>query len=32
LVLYAGSGDKYIILLSCDLNNLVKYLLGQSLC
>ena len=26
LVLYAGSGDKYIILLSCDLKNLMNYL------
>lgn len=26
LVLYAGSGDKYIILLSCDLKNLINYL------
>jgi len=26
LVLYAGAGDKYIILLSCDIKNLVDYL------
>jgi len=26
LVLYAGSGDKYIILLSCDIENLINYL------
>jgi len=26
LILYAGAGDKYIILLSCNLNNLVNYL------
>ncbi|GAI57117.1 unnamed protein product, partial [marine sediment metagenome] len=26
LVLYAGAGDKYIILLSCNLDNLVNYL------
>ena len=26
LILYAGAGDKYIILLSCDLHNLVTYL------
>ncbi|MEE8167448.1 MAG: hypothetical protein V3T58_01080 [Candidatus Hydrothermarchaeales archaeon] len=26
LILYAGAGDKYIILLSCDLDNLVNYL------
>ena len=26
LVLYAGAGDKYIILLSCDIRNLVEYL------
>ncbi|MCP2597455.1 hypothetical protein NLC93_06270, partial [Candidatus Aminicenantes bacterium AC-335-G13] len=26
LVLYAGAGDKYIILLSCDIKNLVEYL------
>ena len=26
LILYAGAGDKYIILLSCNLDNLVNYL------
>jgi len=26
LVLYVGSGDKYIILLSCNLKNLINYL------
>jgi len=26
LILYAGAGDKYIILLSCNLDNLVDYL------
>ena len=26
LVLYVGSGDKYIILLSCNLENLIDYL------
>ena len=26
LVLYVGSGDKYIILLSCNLENLINYL------
>lgn len=26
LIIYAGAGDKYIILLSCNLNNLVNYL------
>lgn len=26
LLLYAGAGDKYIILLSCSLNNLIDYL------
>jgi len=26
LILYAGAGDKYIILLSCDVDNLVNYL------
>jgi len=26
LIIYAGAGDKYIILLSCDLDNLVSYL------
>lgn len=26
LLLYAGSGDKYMILLSCKLNDLVNYL------
>jgi len=26
LILYTGAGDKYIILLSCNLNNLVNYL------
>ena len=26
LVLYAGAGDKYIILLSCNLDNLIDYL------
>ena len=26
LILYAGAGDKYIILLSCNLDNLVTYL------
>jgi len=26
LLLYAGAGDKYIILLSCNLDNLVSYL------
>ena len=26
LVLYAGAGDKYIILLSCNLENLINYL------
>ena len=26
LVLYVGSGDKYVILLSCDLKNLMNYL------
>ncbi len=26
LILYAGAGDKYIILLSCHLDNLVNYL------
>ncbi len=26
LVIYAGAGDKYIILLSCDLENLINYL------
>lgn len=32
LVLYAGAGDKYIILLSCDLENLVNYLWNYSKC
>ncbi|MCK4452296.1 MAG: hypothetical protein KAX26_17130, partial [Anaerolineae bacterium] len=26
LILYAGAGDKYIVLLSCKLDNLVDYL------
>jgi len=26
LILYAGAGDKYIILLSCNLDNLINYL------
>jgi predicted GH43/DUF377 family glycosyl hydrolase len=26
LVIYAGAGDKYIILLSCNLENLINYL------
>ncbi|MCK4240199.1 MAG: hypothetical protein KAX30_01140, partial [Candidatus Atribacteria bacterium] len=26
LILYAGTGDKYIVLLSCNLDNLVNYL------
>ena len=26
LILYAGAGDKYIIILSCNLDNLVNYL------
>ncbi len=26
LLLYAGAGDKYVILLSCNLNNLVNYI------
>ena len=26
LIIYAGAGDKYIILLSCNLDNLVSYL------
>lgn len=30
LILYAGAGDKYIILLSCNLDNLVNYLFRRS--
>lgn len=26
LIIYAGAGDRYIIVLSCDLDNLVNYL------
>lgn len=32
LIIYAGAGDKYIILLSCNLDNLVDYLCEYCQC